>query len=192
QREQVGLVGPHAVVPRRRLQHAAAWWPARSPVARCDDEHGHDRHPACGGRQSERAAQSPPPPPPPPPAPRRPRDPRHPPRGAAATWDVGSTPLLRAARGSDLAAIERLVAKGALLDLPQLTGITPLMAAVGAGAAPTDTRGKFRTELEALATADALLKAGAGIDARDANGRTALHYAAAAGYTDVAKALAEH
>jgi ankyrin repeat protein len=113
-------------------------------------------------------------------------------RGADAMLDIGSTPLLRAARGSDLAAIERLVAKGALVDLPQQTGITPLMAAVGAGAAPTDTRGKFRTELEALATADALLKAGAGIDVRDNSGRTALHYAAAAGYSDVAKVLVEH
>jgi len=113
-------------------------------------------------------------------------------RGADAILDIGTTPLLRAARGSDLVAIERLVAKGALLDLPQQTGITPLMAAVGAGVSPIDTRGKFRTELESLATAEALLTAGAGIDVRDNNGRTALHYAAAAGYTDVAKALAEH
>jgi uncharacterized protein len=112
-------------------------------------------------------------------------------RGADTILDIGTTPLLRAARGADVEAIERLAAKGALLDLPQQAGITPLMAAVGAGASPIDTRGKFRTELEALATADALLKAGAGIDVRDNNGRTALHYAAAAGYTDVAKLLAE-
>jgi ankyrin repeat protein len=112
-------------------------------------------------------------------------------RGADSILDIGATPLLRAARGADLAAIERLVAAGALLDLPQREGITPLMAAVGAGARPTDTRGKFRTELEALATADALLEAGAAIDVGDARGRTALHYAAAAGYTDVAKLLVE-
>ena len=113
-------------------------------------------------------------------------------RGADAILDIGTTPLLRAARGSDLAAIERLAAKGALLDLPQQSGITPLMAAVGAGASPIDTRGKFRTEIESLATAEALLTAGAGIDVRDNSGRTALHYAAAAGYTDVAKALVDH
>ena len=47
----------------------------------------------------------------------------------------------------------------------------------------------FRTELDALATADALLVAGAAVDELDARGRTALHYAAAAGYTDVAKRL---
>jgi ankyrin repeat protein len=112
-------------------------------------------------------------------------------RGADTILDIGTTPLLRAARGADLVAIERLVGKGALLDLPQQAGITPLMAAVGAGASPIDTRGKFRTEPEALATAEALLAAGAGIDVRDANGRTALHYAAAAGYTDVAKLLVD-
>jgi uncharacterized protein len=113
-------------------------------------------------------------------------------RGADSILDIGTTPLLRAARGADVDAIERLVAAGALLDLPQRDGITPLMAAVGAGASATDTRGKFRTELEALETADALLAAGADIATRDARGRTALHYAAAAGYTDVALLLAEH
>ncbi|RPI58093.1 MAG: ankyrin repeat domain-containing protein, partial [Lysobacterales bacterium] len=55
-----------------------------------------------------------------------------------------------------------------------------------------DTRGKFRTELDALATADALLAAGAAVDALDGRGRTALHYAASVGYTDVAKRLVEH
>jgi ankyrin repeat protein len=112
-------------------------------------------------------------------------------RGADTLLDIGTTPLLRAARGADIAAIERLVAKGARVDLPQMAGITPLMAAVGAGASMTDTRGKFRTELEALETAEALLGAGAGIDARDERARTALHYAAAMGYTDVAKLLVE-
>jgi ankyrin repeat protein len=110
-------------------------------------------------------------------------------RGADAVLDIGTTPLLRAARGADLPAIERLVKAGALLDLPQRDGITPLMVAVGAGANSIDTRGKFRTALEALETADALLEAGAAIDQTDARGRTALHYAAAAGYTDVAVLL---
>jgi ankyrin repeat protein len=112
-------------------------------------------------------------------------------RGADALLDIGTTPLLRAARGADVPAIERLVTAGALVDLPQRDGITPLMAAVGAAASSIDTRGKFRTALEALETADALLAAGAAIDQTDARGRTALHYAAAAGYTDVALLLVE-
>jgi ankyrin repeat protein len=112
-------------------------------------------------------------------------------RGADTVLDIGTTPLLRAARAADIPSIERLLAAGALVDLPQREGLTPLMVAVGAGASPIDTRGKFRTALEALETAQVLLAAGAAIDARDARGRTALHYAAAAGYTDAALLLVE-
>lgn len=110
-------------------------------------------------------------------------------RGADAILDIGTTPLLRAARGADVDALERLVTAGALVDLPQRDGLTPLMVAVGAGASSIDTRGKFRTELEALATATALLDAGAAVNVADARGRSALHYAAAAGYSDVVQAL---
>jgi ankyrin repeat protein len=112
-------------------------------------------------------------------------------RGADSILEIGTTPLLRAARGADVPAIERLVAAGALVDLPQREGYTALMVAVGAGASSIDTRGKFRTGLDALETAAALLDAGAAIEQTDARGRTALHYAAAAGYTDVALLLVE-
>jgi ankyrin repeat protein len=112
-------------------------------------------------------------------------------RGADAILDIGTTPLLRAARGADVAAMKVLLAHGALVDLPQVTGATPLMVAVGL-AVPTDTRGKFRTEFDALAAAQVLLDAGADVNARDARGRTPLHAAAAQGYTDVAKLLVEH
>jgi uncharacterized protein len=112
-------------------------------------------------------------------------------RGADAIIDIGTTPLFRAARGGDIAAIDLLIARGALVDLPQVARITPLMAAVGMGANAIDTRGKFRTELDALATAERLLAAGADVNARDDNGRTALHAAASQGYTDVVKFLAD-
>ena len=87
-------------------------------------------------------------------------------RGADAILDIGTTPLLRAARGADVGAMKVLLAHGALVDLPQVTGATPLMVAVGL-AVPTDTRGKFRTELDALAAAQVLLDAGADVNARD-------------------------
>jgi ankyrin repeat protein len=113
-------------------------------------------------------------------------------RGADAIIDIGTTPLLRAARAGDVAAMKVLLAHGALVDLPQVSGATPLMVAVGAGANAIDTRGKFRTEIDALAAAQVLLESGADVNARDARGRTALHSAAALGYTDVAKFLVEH
>jgi ankyrin repeat protein len=65
------------------------------------------------------------------------------------------------------------------------------MVGVGLSANPIDTRGKFRTELDALATAEVLLDAGADVNARDARGRSALHAAAAQGYNDVVKYLVE-
>jgi ankyrin repeat protein len=112
-------------------------------------------------------------------------------RGADAIIDIGTTPLLRAARSGDTAAMKLLIERGALVDLPQVAGATPLMVAVGLGANPIDTRGKFRTELDALASAAVLLDAGGDANARDDNGRTALHAAAAQGYSDVVKLLVE-
>ena len=96
-------------------------------------------------------------------------------RGADAIIDIGTTPLLRAARSGDVEAIKLLLEHGALVDLPQVSGATPLMVAVGLGANPIDTRGKFRSEVDALATTQVLLDA-----------------PAAQGYTDVAKFLVEH
>jgi uncharacterized protein len=112
-------------------------------------------------------------------------------RGADAIIDIGTTPLLRAARSGDVAAMSLLIERGALVDLPQVAGATPLMVAVGLGASSIDTRGKFRTGLDALAAAQVLLDAGAAVNARDRNGRSALHAAAAQGYSDVVKLLVE-
>jgi ankyrin repeat protein len=113
-------------------------------------------------------------------------------RGADSVLTIGTTPLIRAARGADLDGLHVLLAHGALVDLPQAEGVTALMVAVGAGANPIDTRGKFRTEPEALAAAKVLLDAGADVNARDARGRTALHAAAGQGYDAIVRWLVEH
>jgi ankyrin repeat protein len=112
-------------------------------------------------------------------------------RGADAILDIGTTPLLRAARAADVVAMKLLLERGALVDLPQLNGVTPLLAAAGLGANPIDTRGKFRTELDALAAVTVLLDAGADVHRADINKRTALHAAAQQGYTDVVRLLVQ-
>jgi len=115
-------------------------------------------------------------------------------RGADAVIDIGTTPLLRAARSGDVEAIKLLLEHGALVDLPQVSGATPLMVAVGLGANPIDTRGKFRSEVDALATAQVLLDAGADVNARAKNkfDNTPLHVSMLSQSSEVAKVLMAH
>jgi ankyrin repeat protein len=125
---------------------------------------------------------------------------------------TGCSPLLRAALSVDRQMIDLLLKNGALPDLPNVMGVTPLMAAAGVGA----TRGAVvgqgpiagsDPEGNALAVIDLLLKAGADVNARitdtssrtaviarpssmtDRQGQTALYGAIGQNWTRVAKLL---
>lgn len=113
-------------------------------------------------------------------------------RGADGMLTIGATPLLRAARAADLPVMQRLIAAGANVELPNVNGITPLMAAAGNAQSRVDTRGRYKTEEQALAAIDLLLAAGASIDATDNGGQTALFGAAMRGWNDVVRKLVQN
>jgi ankyrin repeat protein len=123
-------------------------------------------------------------------------------RGKDMLLSIGATPLLRAAKGFDVPAIRLLLAHGADPDLEndgaltprQIGGITPVMAAAGLGSRGGDSRGRYDTpdtQQRSIAAIQELLAGGANVDAADHHGRTALHGAAAWGWTEVVKFLIE-
>ena len=130
-------------------------------------------------------------------------------RGCDIMLVTGTTPLLRAAKTFDTAAIELLIDHDANVDLPNDGGITPVMAAAGLGSVECDPRGYGpgiphymapETEQKSIAALKLLLDAGADIDARTLSGRagarsagrTALFGAAFWGWSDVVDYLVEH
>ena len=114
----------------------------------------------------------------------------------------GTTPLLRAAKAGDVPVLRLLLQHGALANLGNSIGVTPLMAAAGDGHINEPTRGRVRTEDDALECYDLLRAAGADVNARstlsiaDADlkiwmpgNRTALHAAASRGWDRLVKRL---
>jgi ankyrin repeat protein len=114
----------------------------------------------------------------------------------------GTTPLLRAAKAGDIPVMRLLLEHGALPDLANSLGVTPLMAACGDGHIHDPTRGNQRTEEDALEAYELLVKAGADVDARTVLGyadadlkirtpanRTALHAAASRGWNRLVRRL---
>jgi ankyrin repeat protein len=112
-------------------------------------------------------------------------------RGADSLLTVGATPLLRAAKGGDMPAIQLLLAHGANVEIPTATGISPLLAAAGIGSSALDTRGRYKTQAQAILVVQALLQGGANINETDHAGETALHGAASWGWNDLVRTLAE-
>jgi ankyrin repeat protein len=112
-------------------------------------------------------------------------------RGADGMLTIGATPLLRAAKAADVPAMKLLLAAGANPELPNVNGITPLMAAAGNAQSKIDTRGRYKTQEEAIEAIELLLAAGADVNGRDAQGQTALFGAATRGWNDVIRSLAQ-
>ena len=113
-------------------------------------------------------------------------------RGDDTMLTTGTTPLLRAAKAADIAAMRLLLAKGADPKLATRAGITPLMAAAGLGSKEEDTTGRFKTEGEAIEAIQLCLDAGVDINAANGQGQTALHAAALKGWDKVVEFLANH
>jgi ankyrin repeat protein len=111
-------------------------------------------------------------------------------RGGDSILTVGTTPLLRAAKACDTAGAKLLLERGALPDLQNNMGATPLMVSSGIGWSLVDIRGRFRNEPQCIETARALLAAGASVNAANGNGQTAMHGSAQLGWTQFVRFLA--
>ena len=107
----------------------------------------------------------------------------------------GTTPLMRAAKNGDVAAMRVLIAHGADPALKQKNGTTALMFAAGLGRGTGVFAKDYATEAELLAAVKFLVELGvpSGVDVNAANdaGQTALHIAAQAS-DGIVKYLAEH
>jgi len=91
---------------------------------------------------------------------------------------TGATPLLRAAASQDSEAVRLLLEHGGRVDVPNVMGVTPLMAAAGLGmgrSSPRFNPNAPDAQDRSIATLELLLAAGADVNARitDVTSRTA-------------------
>jgi ankyrin repeat protein len=118
-------------------------------------------------------------------------------RGGDQALTTGASILMRAANGGDAAAVKRLLAAGARTDLVlqktwkggSMGGVTPLMVGAGYLNAVIDTRGRLRTEADAVQTVKLLLDAKPDVNARDDLGNTALTGAVLRGWNEMVRTL---
>lgn len=114
-------------------------------------------------------------------------------RGADGLLRGGSTPLFRAVRGADIAAMQLLMEYGALLTLSNENEVSPLMVASGYRQSGIDTRGRFRTEKQASAATRLLLESDkVDVNHQDDTGQTALFGAATMGWNELVQLLVDH
>jgi uncharacterized protein len=142
-------------------------------------------------------------------------------RGADNVLAEGATPLIRAARAADTESVQLLLEHGALVDLPNSRGHTPLLVVAGIDWPAEPTRGRYKTEEQSIDTIKALLAHGANINALTGDparrpqvalsdpergaglqpairgealtdGQTALHAAARVGWSKIAKFLIDN
>jgi ankyrin repeat protein len=92
----------------------------------------------------------------------------------------GTTPLMRAAKNGDVAAMRVLLENGADLARAQKNGTTALMLAAGVGRGQGVFAKDYATEAQLLSAVQFLVEHGADINASNASGETALHIAAQA------------
>lgn len=103
--------------------------------------------------------------------------------------NIGVTPLIRASKAGDIPVIKLLLAHGALPNLPNFNGDTPLMAACAKGWINSPSRGANYTEEQALEVYGLLRAAGADVNARTHFNETALHSAALRGWNKIVQKL---
>ncbi len=109
--------------------------------------------------------------------------------GGDSVLSTGATPLLLAAKVGDNDAVRLLLKYHPLLDLPNADGVTPLMAAAGMGHGFNPTRGRYKTDDQAVEGVKLLQAAGAKVTGAARDGLTALHSAATHGWDDTVKVL---
>jgi len=105
---------------------------------------------------------------------------------------VGTTALMRAARNGDAAVMQVLVAAGADASLAQPNGTTVLMLACGVGRGLGVFAKDVGSEADLLQGARVVLGRGVDVNAANAAGMTAVHYAAQAGLDSLVRELARH
>lgn len=107
------------------------------------------------------------------------------------TLAEGSTPLMRAAKNGDAAAMRLLLDNGADPGLTQNNGTTALMMAAGLGRGLGVFAKDYATEAQMLEGVKVLVARGVDVNAANDKGQTALHFAALSS-DSIVQFLGEH